>query len=299
MNSSVHSRLRPAVSRSRAFLASALLSLFALSFASAEDKLPFAEPADWHTLPESALIVTTMGDVEIQFYREEAPISVRNFQYLAENGRYNNVLFHAYTEDFIIQGGDVTGTGKGGPGYTLPPEISKVRHSRGVVGWARLPNPVNAERRSNGSQFYISLAENRHLNGLYTIFARVVRGMEVVEQLRRGDRIITVKLPKNFKGAGPDPNAPKPQSGPLPQSDAARPLPERPLPRRPEGFPQTPPRRSIESPPFSLPPREPPGRSPEVPARGPLVPERPPQRQLPPVGGQTRDGDTFAIPDPD
>ncbi len=171
----------------------------------AEDKLPFPEPADWRELPDGALIETTKGAFEIELFRKEAPISVRNFQYLVENQKYNNTKFHRFVEDFVIQGGDVTGTGKGGPGYTLPPEITGLRHEWGMIAWARLPNEVNPERRSNGSQFYISLQQNKQLNGYYTIFAKVRNGFPVVGRLREGDKIIRVRLPKDFlarRGAG-------------------------------------------------------------------------------------------------
>ena len=188
----------------------------------ADDVLPFPEPKDWRELPESALIETNIGSFEISFYRKEAPISVRNFQYLAENGKYNNVKFHYFVEGFIIQGGDMTGTGKGGPGYTLPPEISKIKHSVGAIGWARLPNQVNLERRSNGSQFYISLNTNRHLNGFYTLFAHISQGMETVRHLRVGDSIVRIRFPKDFlarKNSPPDSNARPLPTAPEPPKD--------------------------------------------------------------------------------
>lgn len=177
-------------------LAVALAVLLILpSLAGAE--LPFPTPSNPQQLPTSALIQTTKGAIEIEFYREEAPITVASFAYLAKKGFYKNLKFHRYVPNFVIQGGDPQGTGQGGPGYTLPPEhSSNLRHLPGTLGMARLPGEVNPERRSNGSQFYITLVKAKHLDGLYTIFARVVAGMDAVKQLRPGDMILDVRVSK-------------------------------------------------------------------------------------------------------
>ena len=162
-----------------------------------EMKLPFTVPSDSSELPETALIETTKGPFEIAFYRKEAPTSVANFEHLGRSGTYNGTTFHRYIPDFVIQGGDPTHTGKGGPGWTLPSEITgEVHHVKGSLGWARLPEEVNPERRSNGSQFYITLKPAPEIDGFYTIFARVIRGMENVVRLREGDRITAVRFPK-------------------------------------------------------------------------------------------------------
>jgi peptidyl-prolyl cis-trans isomerase B (cyclophilin B) len=100
----------------------------------------------------------------------------------------------------VIQGGDPEGTGKGGPNYTIPPEFTNIKHRKGTIGMSRLPGERNPERHSNGSQFYICLTDAPHLDGLYTVFAEVINGLEVVEQLRAGDKIIRIRLPKNFTG---------------------------------------------------------------------------------------------------
>ncbi len=165
----------------------------------AEDaKLPFTVPADYRALPVTALIDTTKGPFEIKFYRKQAPVSVANFEYVSRSGMYNGVEFHRYVPAMLIQGGDPTGTKKGGPAWTLPPEISgELRHARGTVGWARLDEKINPERRSNASQFYITLRPVSGLDGFYTVFAQVIRGMENVDQLRPGDKIISVRFPKS------------------------------------------------------------------------------------------------------
>ena len=163
--------------------------------ASAQTRLPFAVPKDWTSLPERAIVDTTKGMFEIKFYRKQAPIHVRNFQYLADKNFYNNLSFHRFEPDFIIQGGDPLATGKGGPGYNLPPEFSEIKHDIGTVGMARLPGEVNPERLSNGSQFYICLTKAPHLDSLYTVFGEVVTGMDTVLRLRKGDRIISIRFP--------------------------------------------------------------------------------------------------------
>ena len=163
--------------------------------AGAEARLPFEVPRDWSSLPERAVVDTTKGMFEIKFYRKQAPIHVRNFEYLAGKRFYDNLSFHRYEPDFIIQGGDPLATGKGGPGYNLPPEFSEIKHDIGTVAMARLPGEVNPERLSNGSQFYICLTKAPHLDSLYTVFGEVVSGMDTVLRLRKGDRIISVKFP--------------------------------------------------------------------------------------------------------
>lgn len=177
-----------------------LLLMFAIALLpdalNAEDRLPFEVPNDSSALPRFAIVETTKGRFTIELFGDETPMSVRNFEYLARRGTYNYVKFHKYMPNFIIQGGDPTGTGKGGPGYSLPPEISAVKHLRGTVGWARPAMKVNPERRSSGSQFYICLSDAPHLDGFYTAFARVVSGMENVEMLREGDRMLTVTFPQ-------------------------------------------------------------------------------------------------------
>ncbi len=181
------------------FRSACLLCLFlflsSTSVFAQEDKLPFEIPKDSKTLPERAIIGTSKGAVEIKFFRLEAPITVRNFEYLARKGFYNNLTFHRYEPGFVIQGGDPKGTGQGGPGYTLPPEHSaKLKHIAGTLGMARLPSEVNPERRSNGSQFYISLKEAPHLDGLYSVFAYITRGIENAQKLRAGDRITNISF---------------------------------------------------------------------------------------------------------
>lgn len=186
------------------FCACALAFLFARGAFAEEESLPFPKPNNPDLLPTHALVETTKGPFEIKFYREQAPISVANFEYVSKKGIYKGVAFHRYVPGFVIQGGDPTGTKKGGPGWTLPPEMSdRLRHVRGSIGWARLSAEVNPGRRSNGSQFYITLKEAPRIDGFYTIFARVVSGMKNVDRLRPGDKILSVRFPKKTKTRGP------------------------------------------------------------------------------------------------
>ena len=161
-----------------------------------EDKLPFDTKINVRDLPRSVLVETTKGPFEIVLFPDQAPITVRNFEYLIKKRFFNGLSFHQYTPGYVIQSGDPKGDGLGGPGYTLPPENSDIRHQRGTVGMARMPAEVNPERRNSGSQFYIMLSSAPHLDGLYTVFGQVVVGIENVDKLRPEDKIIRIRLPK-------------------------------------------------------------------------------------------------------
>ena len=95
--------------------------------------------------------------------------------------------------DFVVQGGDPDGTGTGGPGYTVPAEIGE-KHLRGSVATARTGDQVNPKRESSGSQFYICLEPQPNLDGQYTVFGGVISGMDVVDQIQKGDHMKTIKL---------------------------------------------------------------------------------------------------------
>lgn len=167
-------------------------------------EFPFSVPRNPLVLPATARIETTKGPFIIKLYRAQTPISVSNFVHLAKKGYYDGVAFHYFSPGFVIQGGDPSGTKKGGPGWTLPPELrDEVKHKRGSLGWARLHAQVNPSRRSNGSQFYITLRDAPDLDGFYTVFAQVVRGMKTVELLRKGDRILKIRFPREQEETPP------------------------------------------------------------------------------------------------
>ena len=126
-----------------------------------------------------AIIKTDMGDIVIEFYSEKAPLHTQNFIKLANEGFYDNLTFHRIIPGFMIQGGDPSGDGTGGPGYTVPAEITDLTHKRGTVAAARRADNPN----SSGSQFYICLAPQPHLDGQYSVFGEVVSGMDVVDKI--------------------------------------------------------------------------------------------------------------------
>jgi cyclophilin family peptidyl-prolyl cis-trans isomerase len=125
-------------------------------------------------------LMTAKGDVEIELFAHRAPLTVNNFLFLARDGFYDGIPFHVILPGFSVQAGDPTGTGRGGPGYELPQEAPGP-FERGLVGMA------------NGSQFFIALTGGKGFEG-YTPFGRVIAGMDVVEQLERGDRIDSVSI---------------------------------------------------------------------------------------------------------
>lgn len=140
-----------------------------------------------------ALIKTDKGNIKIELFPKEAPIGVTNFIQLSKGGFYEGLTFHRVVPDFVIQGGDPKGTGTGGPGYTLPAEISKP-HPEGAVAWARTGDDVNPERRSSGSQFYITLKATPFLDGGYSVFGQTVEGMDVVKKIQQGDKIQAIEI---------------------------------------------------------------------------------------------------------
>src|SRR3954452_21853437 len=131
----------------------------------------------------SATIHTTKGDIEVEVFANDAPKAAKNFLDLARKGFYEGVIFHRVVPGFVIQGGDPTGTGTGGPGYKFEGEPFKGDYDRGTLAMA------NAGPNTNGSQFFICLADlGGRLPKNYTIFGRVTKGMDVVDALS-GDRI--------------------------------------------------------------------------------------------------------------
>lgn len=139
----------------------------------------------------TAVIKTSKGDIVVELYPKEAPLSVTNFKQLADLGYYNGLTFHRVVPDFVIQGGDPTATGSGGPGYTIRGEIG-LAHKKGALAWARTGDAVNPDRRSSGSQFYIAIEALPQLDNQYTVFGQTTKGMDVVEKIQVGDKIESV-----------------------------------------------------------------------------------------------------------
>ena len=144
---------------------------------------------------------TSLGNFTIELFDQEAPNTVANFVKLAEKQFYNGVIFHRVIDGFMIQGGDPTGTGRGGPGYQFGDEFHpKLKHSsEGILSMA------NAGPNTNGSQFFITLAPTPHLDGRHSVFGKVTEGMDVVRNIGKtktskpGDRPIVDVVMKNVK----------------------------------------------------------------------------------------------------
>jgi cyclophilin family peptidyl-prolyl cis-trans isomerase len=130
-----------------------------------------------------ATLHTSMGAIDVELFDDHAPKTVANFRKLAEDGFYNGVIFHRVIPDFMIQGGDPTGTGSGGPGYTFEDEFNDRSVERGALAMA------NSGPNTNGSQFFIVTADAcPWLDGKHTVFGRVTDGMDVVDAISDVDR---------------------------------------------------------------------------------------------------------------
>lgn len=133
---------------------------------------------------------TSAGTIELELYPEHAPKTVNNFVFLAKEGYYDGLTFHRVISDFMIQGGDPTGTGRGGPGYKFEDETrgNPLKHDTGVISMA------NAGPNTNGSQFFITHSPQPHLNGRHTVFGKVTKGQDVVDAIRQGDKMSKVTV---------------------------------------------------------------------------------------------------------
>ncbi len=138
----------------------------------------------------SVTISTNKGDIVLDLYPEHAPITVNNFVFLAKDGFYDGVVFHRVIANFMVQGGDPTGTGRGGPGYNFQDECdgNPLRHEPKVISMA------NAGPNTNGSQFFITHLATPHLDGRHTVFGKVTSGQDVVDAIEGGDRMTTVTV---------------------------------------------------------------------------------------------------------
>ena len=160
----------------------------------AQDKAP-AKPRG---TPTAVITLEKGGEIRLEFFPADAPRTVENFLKLAREGFYDGTTFHRVEPGFVVQGGDPLSKkhpvghpsiGTGGPGHRVKAEFNKQKHVRGVLAMARSQDPDSA-----GSQFYITLAPAHFLDGQYTVFGRVVSGMEVVDKIKPGDRMKSVKV---------------------------------------------------------------------------------------------------------
>lgn len=153
----------------------------------------------WSSAPEMQIdvnkiyrinMVTNKGGIELELYPKFAPKTVNNFVFLANEGFYDGLIFHRVIANFMVQGGDPTGTGRGGPGYKFEDEFigNILKHETGVISMA------NAGPNTNGSQFFITHGPQPHLNNRHTVFGKVLSDMEVVNAIRQGDKIEKVTV---------------------------------------------------------------------------------------------------------
>ena len=138
----------------------------------------------------SATLDTSRGRIVVELFTKDAPKTVNNFVFLAREGFYDGTVFHRVIADFMVQGGDPTGTGRGGPGYKFEDETktNPNRHSRGVLSMA------NAGPNTNGSQFFITHVDTPWLDGKHTVFGRVLSGQDVVDSVQQGDTLNSVTV---------------------------------------------------------------------------------------------------------
>ncbi|MBL4625955.1 MAG: peptidylprolyl isomerase [Flavobacteriales bacterium] len=139
-----------------------------------------------------AEIVTEKGTMKVELYEKDAPKTVDNFVKLSKEGYYNGLTFHRVLPDFVIQGGCPDGTGAGGPGYSIDCELTGENqyHDRGVLSMA------HAGRNTGGSQFFVchSRTNTAHLDGNHTCFGKVTGGVDIVDEIREGDKIETIVI---------------------------------------------------------------------------------------------------------
>ena len=137
-----------------------------------------------------AQIETDKGTIDIKLYAEHAPKTVNNFVSLARDGFYDGLIFHRVIPNFMIQGGDPDGNGRGGPGYQFEDEVrdNPLKHEIGSLSMA------NAGPNTNGSQFFITHAPQPHLNGRHTVFGKVMDGQDVVDAIAQGDTMTKVTI---------------------------------------------------------------------------------------------------------
>jgi peptidyl-prolyl cis-trans isomerase B (cyclophilin B) len=136
----------------------------------------------------TATLTTENGDLVLELFASDAPKTVNNFVFLAREGFYDGTIFHRVIADFVAQGGDPTGTGRGGPGYHFPDEFSKRKHLTGTLSMA------NAGPGTNGSQFFITYSPQPHLDNHHSVFGQLIKGKEVLDKIKQGDKLVKVTI---------------------------------------------------------------------------------------------------------
>ena len=181
--------------------AGAILVLVALLLTScatdSSEPAPTKKPMSYSTPPPmtidtskqyTATIETDKGDIVLELFASDVPVTVNNFVFLARAGFYDGTTFHRVLLDFMAQGGDPTGTGSGGPGYSFADEFTKHTHTTGALSMA------NSGPNTNGSQFFITYAPQPHLDNLHSVFGQLTNGMDVLKSIKNGDTIIRITI---------------------------------------------------------------------------------------------------------
>ena len=139
----------------------------------------------------TATFETSKGNIVCELFPEDAPTAVNNFVFLAQDGFYDGITFHRVIADFMIQCGDPTGTGRGGPGYRFNDEFKGARSKKHKVGSLSM---ANAGPNTNGSQFFITHIVTDWLDGKHVVFGEVTSGQDVVNAVQQGDKLVSVKI---------------------------------------------------------------------------------------------------------
>lgn len=153
----------------------------------------YSAPPDMTIDPEkkyTATFAVSKGEIVCELFAKEAPRTVNNFVFLAKDGFYDGTTFHRVIADFMVQGGDPTGTGRGGPGYRFEDEFSGNPHVHKVGSLSM----ANAGPDTNGSQFFITHIATDWLNGKHTVFGQVLSGQDVVNATQQGDTLVSVTI---------------------------------------------------------------------------------------------------------
>jgi peptidyl-prolyl cis-trans isomerase B (cyclophilin B) len=164
--------------------------LFTLSTASLLARRRLSSKNHCHMQDINIIIKTNKGDINIVIFASKVPLTAANFLNLAQHGYYNGVKFHRVIKNFMIQGGDPTGTGSGGPGYKFEDEIDPtLKHSK-----AGMLSMANAGPKTNGSQFFITHLATPHLDGKHAVFGEVTKGQDIVNAIAQGDKIESITI---------------------------------------------------------------------------------------------------------
>ena len=166
-------------SRKTKFIMGAVIIILAIGVFMMTNNKSNVKVAEGHKV---VVFDTNYGTIKIELYSKEMPITAGNFESLVSKGFYNGVIFHRIIDGFMIQGGDPTGTGMGGPGYEIKDEFTKTsldQNNKGTISMA------NAGPNTGGSQFFINLANNNFLDRKHPVFGKVVEGLDVVEKIAK------------------------------------------------------------------------------------------------------------------